>query len=102
MPFDEVVVREVKTDRCDEVLILLAKGVGEASQTAHVKPRRRVQPFHIAGGNQVNVRSTPKYILPRMEYARCAVTTFPESIGAVHLHYLRVIHVCPKRLCNCF
>ena len=55
MTLYEVVIGEMKTNRRDEVLTLLAEGQRKASKTAHVQPSGSVQPLNIAGRDKVFV-----------------------------------------------
>ena len=53
VPFDEVVIGEVKANRRLKVLPLLAESQREPGKPAHVKASGSVQPLDVAGRNQV-------------------------------------------------
>ena len=58
MPLYQIVVSEVQRNRSLEVFELFAESQRQTGQTAHVQPRRCVQPFNVACRNKVHVRRT--------------------------------------------
>src|SRR5438309_7216520 len=95
MPLYQIVVSEVQPDRCLKALEFLAKRQSQASQTAHVQPRCRVQPFDVAGRNQVHVwRTRDGPFVDRDEPSR-AVFTFGilRIIMLISLNDLPIVHI---------
>ena len=100
MTLYEIVVREVQCNRCFKVFQFLAKCVGQACQSAHVKPSRSIQPLNIAGRCQSHVRESADGLFLRNHKVWCAV--LPLGIGGtivdVSLDDLREVYVGTKRL----
>ena len=95
----EVVIGEVQTNRSNEVLMLLAEGQRKAGETAHVQPGRCIQPFNVAGRNQVFVWiARIDELLSGLDTRRWAVAAIVHLIVAVDFDDLGVVNILPESL----
>ena len=95
MPLHEIVVGEVKGDRCLEILKLLAECIGEARQTAYVKARCTVQAFDMASRGQSQIRESGDALLFRNDdFGRAVLPLWVNRIIVnVSLDNLRKVHI---------
>src|ERR1700730_6707335 len=95
---DEVVIGKVKANRRHEILTLLAEGQRQTSKAAHVQPSRRIQPFDIAGRDEVFVRIARIDEFLRGGHTRRAVAAIAHLIVAVRFDDLGIVHFRTKSL----